>query len=632
MKLNAAEIRNFRSIKEARIEFSPNCRILVGINEAGKTNVLRALSLVDDSYNIEQDDIRVPSPDEDYNAASSIEFEFLLQRADHELIWKNVYVKIAQGEAAELVVSRKSTYSIWGVIQKIEKAYYTVDLIKESRIAQYHEFPASDKLITHLYKPSAAVPGDYRLPDGTRKGALLKNIRLLTEAAIQNVPAAYLIDATVDDLHDVLGDAVADYVAENVPPAVIWSHTEDNLIPSSINISSFRADPSICKPLRNAFSLAGISDVNAEFHAAEKKSNGVRNLLDRVAKNASLHIASIWPDYKNIEVDIRQNGPLLETSVKDKYNLFDLKRRSDGFKRFISFLLTLSVPSKTGELDGFIILIDDPDMGLHPSGTRYVRDELIKISEKNYVAVSTHSIFMIDRKDFSRHVIVKKSDEVTTLEDANDSNILDEEVIYNALGFTFLEILKENNVIYEGWRDKRLFSVAISAIPARSDLAGVKLYGSCHVKGVKQIQNLAPLIQLAARKCIIITDADAPAKEAKRNHEKARSFGTWKTYAELVDSEEIVTAEDFVTQECFVRTVKSLKDIHEKIDFGKFNLNGESDKLRQFSGWAAVERIIKDDVKILEEELKSRIFDNISKKDIRPVIYEAIRNVVGVFA
>ena len=44
MKLSRITIHNFRSIKDGLIEIKDNCLILVGKNEAGKTNTLRAIA------------------------------------------------------------------------------------------------------------------------------------------------------------------------------------------------------------------------------------------------------------------------------------------------------------------------------------------------------------------------------------------------------------------------------------------------------------------------------------------------------------------------------------------------------------------------------------------------------------
>ncbi|MCA9478622.1 MAG: AAA family ATPase, partial [Nanoarchaeota archaeon] len=62
MILTKARITNFRSIpKHYEISFSPRCRILVGINEAGKSNILKALSLLNKKEDFSPTDIRTPS-------------------------------------------------------------------------------------------------------------------------------------------------------------------------------------------------------------------------------------------------------------------------------------------------------------------------------------------------------------------------------------------------------------------------------------------------------------------------------------------------------------------------------------------------------------------------------------------
>ena len=64
MELEKVILFNFRSIKYVSIDFNHKCRILVGINESGKTNILKALSLLSEEAPISKDDIREPLPNE----------------------------------------------------------------------------------------------------------------------------------------------------------------------------------------------------------------------------------------------------------------------------------------------------------------------------------------------------------------------------------------------------------------------------------------------------------------------------------------------------------------------------------------------------------------------------------------
>lgn len=173
---------------------------------------------------------------------------------------------------------------------------------------------------------------------------------------------------------------------------------------------------------------------------------------------------SVWKEDKGITIELAPDGPNIDASVRDEYNLYDFARRSDGFKRFITFLLMVSARARTEALVDTLYLHDEPDISLHPSGARYLRDKLIKIAAANYVVYSTHSIFMVDRELLRRHLIVEKTSEVTEVREVDDSNITEEEVIYNAPGYSVFENLKKNNVIFEGWRDKRLCMTALKSV------------------------------------------------------------------------------------------------------------------------------------------------------------------------
>ncbi len=62
MRLHHVDIQNFRSIANLTITFEPSCRILVGINESGKSNILYALRLLDPNIPSTNDDRRLVPP------------------------------------------------------------------------------------------------------------------------------------------------------------------------------------------------------------------------------------------------------------------------------------------------------------------------------------------------------------------------------------------------------------------------------------------------------------------------------------------------------------------------------------------------------------------------------------------
>ena len=84
MKLEKIKIVNFRSIKDLDIDFYNNSRVLVGINEAGKSNILKAAALLSDDVNIEDDDIRIESYREEHQEEAYVEFFFTFTKEQLE--------------------------------------------------------------------------------------------------------------------------------------------------------------------------------------------------------------------------------------------------------------------------------------------------------------------------------------------------------------------------------------------------------------------------------------------------------------------------------------------------------------------------------------------------------------------
>ena len=365
-----------------------------------------------------------------------------------------------------------------------------------------------------------------------------------------NIPEEYLEDFDTEYINSLVHAQIVRRVETNLPSCLYWSYSEASLLPGKIPLDEFAANPSICEPLKQMFSLAGIQDISAEIYDAKSRTNGIRNLLNRVADRSTKHVKSVWRDYRGIKIDLSQNGENIDASIKDECNHYDFSRRSDGFKRFITFLLMVSAKQRTADLINTLYLHDEPELGLHPTSARQLRDELIKISTNNYVVISSHSIFMIDRELIRRHLIVEKKKEITLIREVNDSNIVDEEVIYNAVGYSIFENLKQFNIIFEGWRDKYLFRVALRGLPTKYKSLKKKFanLGVCHAKGVKDIGRITPMLELAGREWLVISDGDKPAVEQQNQYD---GDGEWIRYDELLTDLPAITGEDFLRPEAF---------------------------------------------------------------------------------
>lgn len=618
MKIDRAEIVNFRSLREVTVTFDPPCRVLVGINESGKSNILRALRLLGDDYDPSRsDDMRDALPREDSVTKSYVRFVFRFDKAETDEVYRQVSAKVlSSAKDPDIVQHGSTTLSLSEFCATRNEGIYSVNILEEEKSFTYWTLKAAYKLQAGWRKPTAACPQDFKV-ELKGKAYQLSAFSLVRAADVEGVPDGYLEDATTEDLASVAGTAITKVTKENVPDVLFWEYDEDSLLPGSVKIDEFLANPDSCVPLKNMFLLANIKkdDIKTSIETARKgTSNHFQNYLNRIADKTTTHFRSVWKEYRNVEFSLRLNADQILPGVKEE-NTHDFARRSDGFKRFVTFLLMISVNVKTDNLTNTLLLIDEPDVSLHPSGARYLRDELIHISKKNYVVYSTHSIFMIDSGDIGRHYIVKKEKEVTTIEQARESNVADEEVLYNALGHSVFSILKEKNIIFEGWKDKRLFEVALTTATAAVKRK-FKDVGICHAKGAGSIKAITPMIALAQRSCVIVSDSDTRAKQEQTSYKRDKGFGEWNIYQDIDSTITATTGEDFVKNDFIATQVRAVIGASSMPSFPVTVLPADAGKLVAIQQWLTTNGMSQEQAKDTLVQIKDAVFEKLKPQHI----------------
>jgi hypothetical protein len=161
---------------------------------------------------------------------------------------------------------------------------------------------------------------------------------------------------------------------------------------------------------------------------------------------------------------------------------------------------------------------------------------------------------MIDKNRIDRHIIVKKEKEVTRIVSDYSSDMLDEEVIYRALGYSLFELLKKKNFVFEGWTDKQTFQCWLnSKRVTKTARERLKDYGMLYALGAKDVQRVASNLENLDREYLIISDADQPSLDYKK---KFNGKYEWFTYHDLgFNSHE--TIEDFLDENYVVKAIQN---------------------------------------------------------------------------
>lgn len=622
MNLSYVKIKNFRSIEESKIDFSPTCRALIGINESGKTNILHALSLLSDEREPGVNDVREPREAEAPIDEAHVWFVFSLSDADRLEVLSLIEPSIVGGMNEPIVGDDTLTEF---TNKTFKESLYRVNLISENKGGAYWS-SNSKPVCTGWYIPKKNTPSTIVV--GTGKASVpLNSFKLVHEGALSKETLEHCSKLSFEVLLGIIGGEVSRWTAENIPSCVLWSYSDSQLLPASIPVSDFCDDPSDYEPLEEMFALAGYSDPEKSISEAAGRKNGTRNLLRRVAKAATTHLKSVWREYKDINISLEPNGDNIEISIQDSFNLYDFERRSDGFKRFISFLFLVSAKTKNGSLNNTLYLHDEPDSGLHPSGCRHLLSELVKVSKGNYVVFSTHSIFMIDCSKIDRHYIVRKAKETTTVEVADSSNFRDEEVLYNALEFSTFEVIHQKNLLFEGWKDKQLFKCAISGRKkeSRNFKKMTASIGFCHAQGVKDVGKVSSMLELANREWLVISDGDGPAIQHQKNYEWQ---GKWFRYDQLGDNENIVTSEDFFTSARFSSVFSAVCKRNDMGPLGKLSFE-ECGKLKQAEKILGKKGIDQRTRKLVIDEVKDDLIDGVQISHIREEYFKVMKDVVN---
>lgn len=268
-----------------------------------------------------------------------------------------------------------------------------------------------------------------------------------------------------------------------------------------------------------------------------------------------------------------------------------------------------------GLSDHDIILIDEPDQSLYPTSAKYLKDELLKISENSYVVYTTHSQYMLDTSNIQRHLIVKKENDITEVKEPTEvSQYSEDELLLRSIGTSIFECLKENNLVFEGWLDKEVFERYCEIKKIKKQFENI---GKVFLGGISGVETLVQLLILANKKFLVIADSDTTSISKKKSFVEhyPEYESSWIEYKESNDS--IETLEDFFTEDYIKQSLKTNLSEDYIFDNSKSAIenitksaNNERTKIQNFKKLLARGFAVKDIkdsyqkfIEILEERL-----------------------------
>lgn len=544
------EVENFKSFLKESVTFE-DMTAIVGANESGKSNVLKALhhfsrERLYKEFGREEGDFRLDSPDFP-NGEVSLALEIILSEELIPNLAKLEPKLVGKVFRLEKRGKLNSPVSISGTFP--EKLSGIMGILK---INNKHVFRTKMQGMMNKDRIDHIVASGWTFKDAS--------INLTANPA-----AGLLREKKIENLNDVTRDK---YIAEKVRDEVIlnikmllWKYEEkEHYLPQHVTVSDFVANPDKYPGVDCMFSISGWKRIEYADRLINYDSTTRDQSLRSVQDTVNELIRKHWSTHKELTVKLSFNGDSLDISLSEPGHQTPPNFRSDGFKWFLAFLLFFK--RHAANLNGHILLIDEPGGFLHPQGQKDVLKELTSLASDNQVIYTTHQTFLIN-KNLPESVRIIKREKRARGKDAYDSrvyslkddrkHIFTDKLLRESLGFLVSDIspLNELNILVEGEFDREIIIEANKRFRT-IDLNDVSVIGCGRASN---IQKYSALYTASDLKTVGLYDSDGAGKGL---HDAAKDM-VKMTLQDAVSDPKIETMEDMIPKEVFLDGIKEWK-------------------------------------------------------------------------
>lgn len=421
MKLSNIEIRNYKSIKYLEVHID-SLTAIVGKNNFGKSAILDAIQCFYGEKTIDVDDFHLGT-DED------IEIKITFDDITDSDIERCFGYKSMLAKVKAKIKERANDEDY--AKKQFEKLNNEREKKFQETLEKYNlDFP-NKCTITVTFSYSKKGKSTYKIGEDTAisKADLFKFLPPIKVISAIRTPEKEMTAGTKSNLKELISLLQSENDSEDY---IELPKTEGKLSYGEIKALISQKEEEKCKYLSDDLTLNFQNAINND-------SLSVKVKIDN-----------------NFKFDFKYKTVLEDKDVPGRE--IDILSCGTGLQS-IMILSILQTYIKLKKDDDFILLIEEPEVYLHPSLQRKMISTLLKISEKNQVILTTHSPIIVSKIDKGNIHCVTKEKGVTSLVEATVENIVQE------LGIQVSDILNKQAVIFvEGKDDARLFSLLINKI------------------------------------------------------------------------------------------------------------------------------------------------------------------------
>lgn len=376
MKLLKARISSFRSIAEAALVVDPKVTVLVGPNEGGKTNILRALESVGREKEFEELAVCQFSPA--YRHGQSPEIQVM-------------YGDFTPGEADMLTQALERDQTSAGESQKGEEhGERPATRAEEADDEVVAEIMGSQHVAQYIVPSTPGGPRFTRLTV-TRQGNNLEDFVIH-------------LDDTVVFLADT--DEEPDFKSkflDSLPRFLYFS--EINLLRGEIKLDQLLSDDPAYETERNLLRIGGITELETLAGHPHRRDVALKNAEQAVTER----LRKYWTQDPSRQFHVDIDNDVVRIRISDATGVFDFPdSRSLGSLWFVSFYINFAWRIE-GHEENAILLFDEPGIHVHPRGQRDLLPFFEELAQKYQIIYTTHLPFMINRNFPARIRVVEKA-------------------------------------------------------------------------------------------------------------------------------------------------------------------------------------------------------------------------------
>lgn len=571
MNLLQFRVQNFRSVEDSGWVGCDDVTTLVGVNEAGKSNLLLALWKLNPAYGGEIN-LLADMPRRIYSTARREPAEYTFIEADFELNEKvsqaviskclmqnegSLQVRVSKvfdGSTSISFLNAEAPSSVTS--QRLQTVVQETRSTVENTPASNPELEkAQEAALNALEQVERAFPDSQANITADQLSTLRGHLRS-TQKQLKETPYATPINLLDNELWRLTLyfrsqqyiSGVRDLVLGGIPKFVYYSNygnldaeiylpqaIENMKRPDLTGIAEAKA-----RTLKVLFEYVGLNP--QEILAMGQEASGLAGseaaLKEAAAKKgerqALLHSAQSklarefreWWKQGEYAFDFRADGNFFRIFVSDRLRPepIELENRSSGLQWFLSFYLVFIVESGDAHREA-ILLLDEAGHSLHPLAQRDLAKFFANLSQTNQVIHTTQSPFLVDTNHVDRVKVVYVDDNGFTVasDDLRASEGQDNQqrsvyAVHAALGLSISDMLLQGGlpVIVEGPADQTYLNaiknwlIGQKAISPSQEILFVPSGG---VRGVKPLAGL-----LSSRENDlppIVLDCDKPGQDAK---------------------------------------------------------------------------------------------------------------------